>query len=170
MSCDVGKSAEGLKNELWCRSIDVSVEEWGRASSLHLCHSSFSNPSATLPTSQLILQPFRCFTYMIVTLPTSPGKPPMPLWWCLIYPWFCNLQRLRPVGLYERCKLALERKRLKTPALDSGFHPTNLCYKCTVEVWSVTSEPMLSNVHEGAIFKSCSVKRFLQFTKGMIIA
>ena len=32
--------------------------------SLHLRHSSFSNPSLTLPTSQLILQPFRCFTYV----------------------------------------------------------------------------------------------------------
>ena len=39
--------------------------------SLHLRHSSFSNPSATLPTSQLILQPFRCFTYIIGTSPTS---------------------------------------------------------------------------------------------------
>ena len=32
--------------------------------SLHLRHSSFSNPSVALPTSQLILQPFRCFTYV----------------------------------------------------------------------------------------------------------
>ena len=39
--------------------------------SLHLHHSSFSNPSATLPTSQLILQRFRCFTYVIGTSPTS---------------------------------------------------------------------------------------------------
>ena len=38
--------------------------------SLHLCHSSFSNPSAALPTSQLILQLFRCFTYIIGTSPT----------------------------------------------------------------------------------------------------
>ena len=30
--------------------------------SLHLRHSSFYNPSVALPTSQLILQPFRCFT------------------------------------------------------------------------------------------------------------
>ena len=40
MSCDVGKVAEGLKNE-------------------------------ALPTSQLILQPFQCFTYAIATSPTS---------------------------------------------------------------------------------------------------
>ena len=39
--------------------------------SLHLRHSSFSNPSAVLLTSQLILKPFRCFTYVIGTSPTS---------------------------------------------------------------------------------------------------
>ena len=32
--------------------------------SLHLRHSSFSNPSVASPTSYLILQPFRCFTYV----------------------------------------------------------------------------------------------------------
>ena len=32
--------------------------------SLHLRHSSFPNPSAALSTSQLILQPFRYFTYV----------------------------------------------------------------------------------------------------------
>ena len=34
--------------------------------SLHLRHNSFSNPSVALPTSQLILQSFRCFTYVTV--------------------------------------------------------------------------------------------------------
>ena len=38
--------------------------------SLHLHHSSFSYPSIALPTSQLILQPFRCFTYVTVHSPT----------------------------------------------------------------------------------------------------
>ena len=33
---------------------------------VHLRHSSFSNLSVALPTSQLILQPFRCFTYVTV--------------------------------------------------------------------------------------------------------
>ena len=85
--------------------------------------SSFSNPSAALPTSQLILQPFRCFTYAIGTSPTSTGEAPRPLWWCLIYSWwFCNVQWLRPAGLYERCKLALELKRLKNP----GVNPSNV--------------------------------------------
>ena len=47
--------------------------------------------------------------YVIGTSPTSPGEPPMPLWW------FRNLQWLRPAGLYERCKFVLELKRLKIP-------------------------------------------------------
>ena len=38
---------------------------------LHLHYSLFSNPSIALPTSQLILQSFRCFTYVIGTSPTS---------------------------------------------------------------------------------------------------
>ena len=38
--------------------------------SFHLHHSSFSNPSLALPTSQLILQPFRCFTYATGHFPT----------------------------------------------------------------------------------------------------
>ena len=38
--------------------------------SLHLRHNSFSNPSYALHTSPLILQPFRCFTYVTVHYPT----------------------------------------------------------------------------------------------------
>ena len=37
--------------------------------SRHLHHSSFSNPSVALPTSQLILQPFRRFTYVTAHSP-----------------------------------------------------------------------------------------------------
>ena len=37
---------------------------------LHLHHSSFSNPSLALPTSQLILQPFHCFTHITAHSPT----------------------------------------------------------------------------------------------------
>ena len=39
--------------------------------SLHLRHSSFSKPSAALPTSQLIVQLFSCFIYVIGISPTS---------------------------------------------------------------------------------------------------
>ena len=39
-------------------------------SSLHLRHNSFSNPFVALPSSQLILQPFCCFTYVTVHCPT----------------------------------------------------------------------------------------------------
>ena len=38
--------------------------------SLHVRHSSFSNPSLALPMSQFILQPFRCFTYVTAHSPT----------------------------------------------------------------------------------------------------
>ena len=63
---------EGLENELWCRWSEGKVGEWALLiPSLHLRRSSFSNPSAALLTSQLILQPFCCFTYVIGTSPTS---------------------------------------------------------------------------------------------------
>ena len=45
--------------------------------SLYLRHSSFSNPSAALPTSKLILQPFFRFSYVTGSSLTSPGEPPM---------------------------------------------------------------------------------------------
>ena len=38
--------------------------------SLHLRHNSFSNPSVAFPTSQFILQPFRCSTYATAHSPT----------------------------------------------------------------------------------------------------
>ena len=38
--------------------------------SLHLRHNSFSNSSLALPTSQIILQTFRCFTYITAHSPT----------------------------------------------------------------------------------------------------
>ena len=41
------------------------------SASLHLRHNSFSIPFVGLPTSQLILQPLRCFTYVTVHSPTS---------------------------------------------------------------------------------------------------
>ena len=41
--------------------------------SLHLRHSSFSNPSVALPTSRLILQPFWCFTYVTAHSQTHPS-------------------------------------------------------------------------------------------------
>ena len=50
MSCDVGEVTESLENE-FC---------------------SFSNISVTLPTAQLIFQPFRCFTYVTGQSPIQP--------------------------------------------------------------------------------------------------
>ena len=104
-------ATEGLENELWCRCSDRKVGEWAEliviviaeliiqpfrhfsyvtthyptVPLLHLRHSSSSNPSfasatsqqssfsnlsVTSPTSQLILQPFRCFTHVTVHSPT----------------------------------------------------------------------------------------------------
>ena len=78
MSCDADKAKEGLKNELRRKWSDGKVGEW--APSLHLRHSSFSNPSFALPTSQglhlralLILQTFRHFTYVTDHSPTLPS-------------------------------------------------------------------------------------------------
>ena len=45
--------------------------------SLYLRHNSFFNPSVASPTSQLILQPLHCFTYVTGTSPMSPGEPPI---------------------------------------------------------------------------------------------
>ena len=58
MNCDIGKVMEGLKNEL-CYDYNYELN-------------SFSNLSVALPTSQLILQPFRRFTYVTVHSPTLP--------------------------------------------------------------------------------------------------
>ena len=55
MSCDVGKVTEGLENELWRRWSD-----WN------------SKLSVASPTSQLIFQPFPCFTYVTAHSPTLP--------------------------------------------------------------------------------------------------
>ena len=41
----------------------------------NLRHNSFSNPSVALPTSQLILQSFRCFIYVTVHSPTLFASP-----------------------------------------------------------------------------------------------
>ena len=45
--------------------------------SLHLRHNSFSNPSIASPTSQLILQPFFCFSYVTGSSLMSSGELPM---------------------------------------------------------------------------------------------
>ena len=122
MSCDVGEVTERLESEFCydynyelCSFSNISVTSptsqlilqpfrrfyYVKAHSptlplIHLCHSSFSNPSfvspmspssslnspgelysfsnlsVTSPTSQLILQPFRRFTYVKAHSPTLP--------------------------------------------------------------------------------------------------
>ena len=46
---------------------------------LHLHHYSFSNPSVASPTSQIMLQPFFRFSYVIGSSLMSPGEPPITL-------------------------------------------------------------------------------------------
>ena len=84
MSCDVGEVTESLENELCydykyeqcsfsklCHFTYVTAHSDSPSfPSLHLRHSSFPNPSLALPTSQLILQLFRCFTYVTDHSPT----------------------------------------------------------------------------------------------------
>ena len=81
MSCDIDEATEGSA-ELHSPTL----------ASLHLRHSSFSNPSVASPTSQLILQTFRCFCYVTGTSPTSPGEPPMPRTTFLLLRHFCPLE------------------------------------------------------------------------------
>ena len=82
MSCDIGEVTESLENEL-CSTVYSTVYSSAHSpsvQSLHLRHSSFwfSKLSVTSPTSQLILQPFRCFYLQhssfsnpSISLPTS---------------------------------------------------------------------------------------------------
>ena len=75
MCCGVGKAREGLDNELqpFCCFTYIITAHSPTLHSLHLHHSSFSNPSVALPTSQHILQPFRSFTYVTAHSPTLPS-------------------------------------------------------------------------------------------------
>ena len=96
MSCDVGKAAEELENELRRRWSDVRVGEWG---------------GAALPTSQLILQPFCCFTYVTwraALVPMMMFNISMMILWS---------EMTSARRIIWRCKLALELKRLKTPTI-----------------------------------------------------
>ena len=98
-ACDVGEAKEGLENELWRRWSNGRFGEWAvtyvkrrkgwrmscdvdevrkgwRMSRAHryrdIQQSSFSTLSATSATSQLILQPFRRFTYVTAHSPSLP--------------------------------------------------------------------------------------------------
>ena len=104
MSSSVGEVTERLENELWRWWSDGKVREWvlilqsfhrftydtahspmtsahsPTCPSLHQRHSSFSNPSVALATSQLILQwaqlilqPFRLFTNVTAHSPILPS-------------------------------------------------------------------------------------------------
>ena len=61
-------------------------------SSLYLRHSSFSNSSVVLPTSQFILQPFFGLSYVTGSSLTSPGEAPMHISYanCKIFSKYCG--------------------------------------------------------------------------------
>ena len=50
-------------------SLYLCHSSFSKPSVAYLRHSSFSNPSVALPTSQLILQPFHCFSYITAHSP-----------------------------------------------------------------------------------------------------
>ena len=86
-ACDIGEATEGLETELWRRWSDGRGLGGGSAHSptlpsLHLCDSSFSSlakPSVVSPTSQVIIQPFRRFTYVTAHSPHYPNLPSLHL-------------------------------------------------------------------------------------------
>ena len=77
MSCDVGEVSKSLENEL--SHFTYITAHSPTLPSLYLHHNSFSNLSIASPTSQLILQPFFCLSYVTGFSLTSPGEPPMEL-------------------------------------------------------------------------------------------
>ena len=89
MSCDAGEVTEKFENEQPFRHfIYVTAHSPNLPRhftyvtthltllSLHLRHSSFSNPSVALPTSQFLLQPFFRFSYVTSSSLNWPGEPP----------------------------------------------------------------------------------------------
>ena len=80
MNCDVGEVTESWRIRMSSahspsfQSLHLRHNSFRFSNfpSLHLRHTSFSNPSVALPTSQFILQLFRCFTYVTVHSPALP--------------------------------------------------------------------------------------------------
>ena len=77
MSCDVGEVTERLENELCSAhsptfpSIHLHHSSFSNPSVAYLRRSSFSNPSVASPTSQLFLQPYFRFSYFTGSSLTS---------------------------------------------------------------------------------------------------
>ena len=77
-ACDVGEAKEGLQSSF--SNFTYVTAHSPTLPSLYLRHNSFSNSSVASPTSQLVLQPFLRFSYVIGSSLTSPGEPPMEIW------------------------------------------------------------------------------------------
>ena len=65
------------RRKTWRMSCDEGEAHSPTFPSPHLRHSSCSNPSVALLTSQIILQSFFRFSYVTGSSLTSPGEPPM---------------------------------------------------------------------------------------------
>ena len=73
MSCDVGEVTERLENEL-CSGLENELwRRWSDARGWRMRLCPLSNPSVASPTSQIILQSFRRFTYVTAHFPTLPS-------------------------------------------------------------------------------------------------
>ena len=89
-------------------NLSVARDHSANFPSLHLRYNSFSNPSVALPTSQLILQPLCCFTYVTAHSPTLLSLLLRHRFftyviWRAAHAWFdqiCATKSTLPVGLY----------------------------------------------------------------------
>ena len=102
--------------------------------SLHLRHSSFSNPSIASPTSQLILQRFFRFSYVTGSSLTSPGEPPMGS--TMLADVVRSIRRAaRDNTIIQHCGHQVKRTRLtfawRRPA-PSTFSTASIFFICTV--------------------------------------
>ena len=75
MSCDVGEVTGWRMSR--AQSYSHSRAHSPTLPLLHLRHSSFSNPSVALSTSQFILQPFFRFSYVTTSSLNTLGEPSM---------------------------------------------------------------------------------------------
>ena len=78
--------------------------------------SSFSKLSVTSPTLQLILQPFRRFTYVTSSSLNSPGESPMAFVLYASETWTLNVDIFSQLGVFERKAL----RRILGAVFDGG--------------------------------------------------
>ena len=126
MSCDVGEVSSAHSPRFQSLHLRHSSFWFSKLSvTSPTSHSSFSNPSLALPTSQLILQRFRCFTYVTAHCPTllSPllrHRIFTYFTWRAAYGKFCHGSVLVLDSLKEHQHIKLET-RVQAPVQDIIF-------------------------------------------------